>query len=213
MASTSSAGAAHARWSPLDIAAALVSLAGVAAIWLPFAWSTSPAKALRDGDLWYLAAPFLLTIPIAAARIGVLAKAGLPRGAQWGARALAGCAMAVFAVFIVGALRDDRPGGDLELWLVLLVPLAIAAGWVVLVLRWRPGPAAAHAAEAIALMEAAFLANAALCLLGFVDGREIGWYVTLAVSAAFAAHVIGTMKGRRLSSHKYVLPERLSSRH
>jgi len=80
---------------------------------------------------------------------------------------------------------------------MLLVPLGIAAGWVVLVLRWRPGPAAAHTAKAIALMETAFLVNAAFCLLGFVSEREIGWYVTLAVSAAFAAHVIGTMKGRR----------------
>ena len=80
---------------------------------------------------------------------------------------------------------------------MLLVPLGIAAGWAVLVLRWRPGPGAAQAAEAIALMEAAFLVNAAFCLLGFVSEREIGWYVTLAVSAAFAAHVIGTMKGRR----------------
>jgi hypothetical protein len=197
MASTSSAGAARARWSPLDIAAALLSVAGVAAIWLPFAWSTSPAKALRDGDLWYLAAPFLLAIPIATARIWVLVKAGLPPGAQWGARALAGCAMAVFAVFIVSALRDDQPGADLEGWLMLLASLGIAAGWVVLVLRWRPGPAAAQAAEAIALMEAAFLVNAAFCLIGFATEREIGWYVTLAVSAAFAAHVIGTMKGRR----------------
>ena len=197
MASTSSAGAARARWSPLDIAAALVSVAGVAAIWLPFAWSTSPAKALTDGDLWYLAAPFLLAIPIATARIWALVQGGLPPGAQWGARALAGCAVAVFAVFIVGGLRDDWPGGDLESWLMLLVPLAIAAGWVVLVLRWRPGPAAAHTAEATALMEAAFLVNAAFCLIGFASEREIGWYVTLAVSAAFAAHVIGTMKGRR----------------
>jgi hypothetical protein len=196
MASTSSAGAARARWSALGIAAAPLSVAGVAAIWLPFAWSTSPAKALRDGDLWYLAAPFLLAIPIAAARIGVLAKAGLPRGAQWGARALAGCAMAVFAVFIVSALRDGPERGDLESWLMLLVPLGIAAGWVVLVLRWRPGPAAAHTAEAIALMETAFLVNAAFCLFGFVSERGIGWYVTLAVSAAFATHVIGTLKGR-----------------
>ena len=197
MASTSSAGVARARWSPLDIAAALVSMAGVAAIWLSFAWSTSPAKALTDGDLWYLATPFLLAIPIAAARIWVLFNGGLPRGAQWGARALAGCAVGVFAVFIVGGLRDDWPGGDLESWLMLLVPLAIAAGWVVLVLRWRPGPGAAQAAEAIALMEAAFLVNAAFCLIGLASEREIGWYVTLAVSAAFAAHVIGTMKGRR----------------
>jgi hypothetical protein len=197
MASTSSAGAAHARWSPLDIAAALASVAGVAAIWLPFAWSTSPAKALRDGDLWYLAAPFLLAIPIAAARIWVLVKGGVPPGAQWVSRALAGCAMAVFAVFIVRALRDYPPGGDLEGWLMLLVALAIAAGWVALVLKWRPGPAAAHAAEAIALMEAAFLANAAFCLLGFASEREIGWYVTLAVWAAFAAHVIGTSRSGR----------------
>ena len=197
MASTSSAGAAGARWSPLDIAAALASVAGVAAIWLPFAWSTSPANALRDGDLWLLAAPFLLAIPLAAARFWVLVKGGLPSGAQWGARALAGCALAVFAVFIVRALRDDRPGGDLEGRLMLLVSLAIAAGWAVLVLRWRPGPGAAQAAEAIALMEAAFLVNAAFCLIGFATEREIGWYVTLAVSAAFAAHVIGTARSGR----------------
>jgi hypothetical protein len=196
MTSASSAGAARARWSPLDIAAALVSVAGVAAIWLPFAWSTSPAKALRDGDLWFLAAPFLLAIPLAAARFWVLLKGGLPSGAKWGARPLAGCAMAVFAVFIVRALREDPPGGDFEGWLMLLVSLAVAAGWAVLVLRWRPGPGAAHAAEAVALMEAAFLVNAAFCLIGFATEREIGWYVTLAVSAAFAAHVVGTMKGR-----------------
>jgi hypothetical protein len=105
--------------------------------------------------------------------------------------------MAVFAVFIVSALRDDQPGADLEGWLMLLASLGIAAGWVVLVLRWRPGPAAAQAAEAIALMEAAFLVNAAFCLIGFATEREIGWYVTLAVSAAFAAHVIGTLKDRQ----------------
>ena len=196
MTSASSAGAARARWSPLDIAAALASVAGVAAIWLPFAWSTSPAKALSDGDLWFLAAPFLLAIPLAAARFWVLVKGGLPSDAQWGARALAGCALAVFAVFIVRALREDPPGGDLEGWLMLLVPLAIAAGWVVLVLRWQPGPASARAAEAFALMEAAFLVNAAFCLLGFAGEREVGWYVTLAVSAAFAAHVSAIAKGR-----------------
>jgi len=41
------------------------------------------------------------------------------------------------------------------------------------------------------------LVNAGSCLLGFVSEREIGWYVTLAGAAAFAAHVIDTMKGRR----------------
>lgn len=197
MASTSSAGTGRAERSPLDIAAALLSLAGAAAIWLPFAWSTSPAKALTDGDLWYLAAPFLLAIPIAAALILVLVTGSLPPGAQWGARALAGCAMAVFAVFIVGAVREDPPGADLKDWLALLVPLAIAAGWTALMIRWRPGPTAAQAAEAIALMEAAFLVNAALCLLGFAGEREIGWYVTLAVSAAFAAHVLAAARGCR----------------
>ena len=197
MNTATSAWAAKPLRSVLDITLTLLSIAGVAAIWLPFAWSTSPAKALTNGDLWYVAAPFLLAIPIATARIWALVQGGLPPGAQWGARALAGCAVAVFALFIVGALRDDPVSGDLESWLMLLVPLAIAAGWVVLVLRWRPGPGAAQAAEAIALMEAAFLVNAAFCLIGFASEREIGWCVTLAVSAAFAAHVIGTMKGRR----------------
>ena len=197
MASTPSPGAGQPRRSPLDIAAAVLSLAGAAAIWLPFAWSTSPAKALTDGDLWYLAAPFLLAIPIAAAFIRMLVKGSLPPGAQWGARALAGFAMAVFVVFIVGAVREDPPGAGLEDWLALLVPLAIAAGWAALMIRWRPGPTAAQAEEAIALMEAAFLVNAALCLLAFAGEREIGWYVTLAVSAPFAAHVLAAARGGR----------------
>jgi hypothetical protein len=41
-------------------------------------------------------------------------------------------------------------------------------------------------------MESAFLPNAALCVLSFADSREIGWYVSLGVSAAFAAHVVAT---------------------
>lgn len=53
--------------SLFSITAGLLGLAGVAAIWLPFAYSTSPAKAVTDGDLWYLAVPFLLAVPIAAA--------------------------------------------------------------------------------------------------------------------------------------------------
>jgi len=64
-------------------------------------------------------------------------------------------------------------------------------------IRWRPGPTAAQAEEAVALMEAAFLVNAALCLLAFAGEREIGWYVTLAVSAAFAAHVLAAARGGR----------------
>lgn len=197
MASTSFPAAGQSRRSPLDIAAAVFSLAGAAAIWLPFAWSTSPAKALTDGDLRYLAAPFLLAIPIAAALIRVLVKGSLPPGAQWGARALAGCAMAITALFYAKGLRNEGPGHGVYEWLMRLVPLAIAAGWAALMIRWRPGPTAAQAAEAIALMEAAFLVNAALCLLGFAGEREIGWYVTLAVSAAFAAHVVAAAKGRR----------------
>ena len=195
MASTPSPGAGQPRRSPLDIAAAVLSLAGAAAIWLPFAWSTSPAKALTDGDLWYLAAPFLLAIPIAAAFIRIIVKGSLPPGAHWGARALAGCAMAITALFYAKGLRDEGPAPGVYGWLMLLVPLAIAAGWAALMFRWRPGPTATRAAEAVALMEAAFLVNAALCLLGFAGEREIGWYVTLAVSAAFAAHAVATAKG------------------
>jgi len=197
MASTSTADAGRAQRSPVEIAAAVLRLAGVAAVWLPFAWSTSPAKALTDGDLWYLAAPFLLAIPIAAAFIRALVAGSLPPGAQWGARALAGCAMAVTALFYAKGLRDEGPGPGVYGWLMLLVPLAIAAGWTALMIRWRPGRRAIDAAEAVALMEAAFLVNAALCLLGFVGERQIGWYVTLAVSAAFAAHVLATAKGGR----------------
>ena len=198
MASTPPAAAARVDRTPLTLAVALLSLAGAAAIWLPFAWSTSPAKAIVDGDLWYLAAPFLLVAPIAAAWFWALLKGSLPQGAQWAARVLAGCAMAVTALFYARAMREGNwTSGSLDEWLAFLVPLALAAGWAALMVRWRPGRRDAGAPEAVALMESAFLPNAALCLQAFAGERQIGWYVSLAVSAAFAAHVVATATRKR----------------
>ena len=195
MTSTPSAAAARVDRTPLTLAAALLSLAGVAAIWLPFAWSTSPAEALFDGDLWYLAAPFLLAVPIAAAWIWTLLERSLQPGAQWAARVLAGCAMAPTALFYAEAVREANfSSSSLGEWLWLLGPLALAVGWVALMIRWRPGGRAIGAGEAIALMEAAFLPNAFLCLVAFTDQRQIGWYVSIAVSAGFAAHVVATAR-------------------
>jgi CDP-diglyceride synthetase len=198
MASRSTPGAEGFQRSPLDIAAALLSLGSIVAIWLPFAWSTSPAKAVTDSDLWYLAAPFLLAIPIAAVHAWALARGTLPAGASWGARALAGCAMGVTALFYARVLREgDWPTSGADEWLAFLVPLGLAAGWVALVVRWRARRRAMEAAQAIALMESAYLVNAVLCLFAFASGRETGWYVTLAVAAAFAADVVATARGRR----------------
>ena len=189
MASTPSAAAARVDRTPLTLAAALLSLAGVVAIWLPFAWRTSPAEALFDGELWYLAAPFLLAVPIAAAWIWALLKRSLPPGAQWAARVLAGCAMAPTAFLYAEIGREgDFSSSSLGEWLQFLVPLALAAGWVALMIRWRPGRRDAGAPEAIALMESAFLPNAVFCLIGFAGEREIGWYVSLVVAATFAVH-------------------------
>lgn len=176
------------------LAAALLSLAGVAAVWLPFAWSTSPAEALLDRELWYAAVPFLLTIPIAVACAWIVARGSLPSGVGWVARALAGCAMLATALLYARALGEaDLPGRPTD-WIGFFAPAPIAAAWIVLMVRWRPGPRPVDAEEAVALMEAAFLPNAVLCLISFSDNRETGWYVTLAVAAAFAAHVVATAR-------------------
>lgn len=190
MISTPSAAARVVR-TPRILVVALFSLAGVAAIWLPFAWSTSPAMALFEAELWYLATPFLLAVPIAAAWIWALLIGSVPSGARWAARVLAGCAMAATVLFYAEIVREGNwPNHVLNEWMPLLVSLALAAGWVALMIRWRPGRRDASAPEAIGLMESAFLPNAALCLIVFAGEREIGWYVSLLVSAAFAAHVV-----------------------
>jgi hypothetical protein len=185
----------------LGIVAALLSLPASAAIWLPFAWSTSPARALTDGELWYLAVPFLLAIPIAGAHAWTLARGSLSGAAQWGARALAGGAMAVTALCFAKLLREENwPGPHAGEWLAFLLPLAVSAGWVTLMARSRPGRRPFETAEAIAIMEAAYLANAALCLISFADMRQAGWYLTLAASAAFAAHAVAAAAGSRRPS-------------
>jgi len=100
MASTPSPGAGQPRRSPLDIAAAVLSLAGAAAIWLPFAWSTSPAKAADGRRPVVPGGAVPARDPIAAAFIRIIVKGSLPPGrAHWGAWALACCAMAITALF------------------------------------------------------------------------------------------------------------------
>lgn len=195
MTTTPSPRVASPHRSIFSIAVGLVGLAGVAAIWLPFAYSTSPARAVTDGDLWYLAVPFLLAIPITAAYAWWTASGRLPTGAQWGARVLAACSMAVTALFYASTVRKENwPDSGAKDWAAFLMPLAIAAGWALLAYRWRPGPQTATAPEAIALMEVAYLVNAVLCLLAFAGEFDLGGWISLVVSAAYAAHAIVVVK-------------------
>ena len=110
-------------------------IAGVAAILLPFTYSTSPKDATFDGELWQLAVPFYLALPIGLAWLAVARSGSVSAGlrmAGWIAAA-AGAALTSFVLW--GVLRDtpSRPGE----WLAFATSLGVLAAGAALVLGRR----------------------------------------------------------------------------
>jgi hypothetical protein len=203
MAAPPSAGIDRPRRALLDWLCFLAAVAAVAAIWLPFAFGVSPASALDDRELWYVAAPFLLAFAIAAGHAWGLWRPGVPAGAAWIARACSAATVAITALLYVQTLRRGEWPDPAEPrdW-IGLAALAVLAGWTVLMVRWRPGgrgpgglSKGSDLDRALVLMELAWLANAVLCVVGFYGDFGIGGYVTTAVAVLFVAHAFTVVRG------------------
>ena len=188
--------------SALNLGIAVIALFGVPAIWLPFAYHTSPASALFEDDffrLWPLAWPHLLAIPIAVALFRWVASGHLSNGERWSGRLFAAAAGCVTGwPFIWAILHGDWPSGVGEAFMGLM-PLVILICGAALAVRALRSGRAPEGLDAVVMMEVAYLANVSLCLLAAGDwGRnlQIGAYAVLLTSVVYVIQIVAVQVTR-----------------
>lgn len=181
---------AHCNISPhswFTLLTSLIGMAGIPAIWLPFAWGFSPAGVM---DWLWLAWSSLLAILISLANMRWIGWGRMSKAEQWGGRLLAAASIIVICLSIADIFLTIAGPTLVWDWVALLITLAVAAIWAFLMFRWWPNNLDTGALEAIALMEVAYLATAIFCLLSFsVPGLDLnfGGYLVLLASVAYAA--------------------------
>jgi hypothetical protein len=193
--------APHRHHSALTIGIAVVAFAGVPAIWLPFGRDVTPASELFNHgfmSLRFLAWPYLLAIPIAAALVRWMASGRLSNAERWSGRLLAAGAACVTGSIWVESFSDGSWPGSAADWTAFLVPLAMLAGGAALSLWALRSGRAPGGLDAIVMMELAYLPNVVLCVLVATSwgALQIGAYAVLLTSAAYGVHVLAVLSGR-----------------
>ena len=180
----------------------IVWLVASVAVFLPFAVGTSPFDAVtlrvpgNQGNWWHalVGAPFFLAFPMVWFRLRALFSNRLSRPAT--RRAL----WTVAALSVFGTIAVETPfllhlAGTSE-WqrlsvLALGFGILIASGILLYLRRHRMPPNSA----CLAALNAAYLGNAALCLVVYSDSpgpfsSKAGWYVTVIVFWPILAELI-----------------------
>jgi hypothetical protein len=184
--------------SAFSVGIAVVALAGVPAIWLPFAYGITPASVLFD-DEWQLGWPYLLAIPIAMALVRWVASGRLSNAERWGGRVAAVGACCVTGWIYAGISFDGNLFPGSREALMGLLPLAILVGGEALTVWAMRSGRAPDGLDAIVMMEAAYLPNVVLCVLmaGSWDQRlQPGAYAAVLTSVAYVIHVVAVLSGR-----------------
>jgi hypothetical protein len=182
--------------------ALIVSLAASVAVFLPFAVGTSPFDAVtlrvpgNQGNWWHalVGAPFFLAFPMVWLRLRALFSKQL--STPTGRRVL----WIVAALSVFGTIAVETPfllhlAGTSEWQRLSVLALGfgiVIASAIVLYLRHRQIP---PTSACLAALNAAYLANAALCLVVYSDApgassSKTGWYVTVVVFWPILAELV-----------------------
>ena len=183
-----------------NVIALLVSLMAGAAAFLPLAVNTSPwdAVTLRvpgdQGNWWHLlvGAPFFLAFAMIWLRLRSLGSKHLstPVGRRliWAAVALSICGTILVEVpFLLrlGNLSHMRTGR----WLSVICPafgVMIACAALLILRRSQIFPTRA----CLVGLNAAYLANAAICLFIYAPMRNSGWFVIMAIASFMTLELV-----------------------
>jgi hypothetical protein len=192
--------AAHNPRSRFSLIVAVVGLAGVAALFLPFAGDVSPLEAVgtlfaHDSfltGLWHLGVPFLLAILVAIGTIHWVASGRVSRAerliAYLAALVAAYCVLSLYFLYGSGDAQSG-PSGFRE-WFTLAFSWAGSAAGACLVWRnVRIG--VAEAVNAIAAMQVVYVVVAVFCLVAFQpEGWQIGAYLVAVTTVAYLTQVV-----------------------
>jgi hypothetical protein len=162
-----------------------VGVLGVIAIFLPFAWSTTPREALFDEVLWRLALPAFLPPFVLLASIRWLMPGGLSRLERIACHVLTVAALAAMALTF---LEVRGPPPRLNEWISLLGPLLVLVFGAGVYLR-NPRTGRGTPYSPILLLQVVYIANAILVLAGFFPDWQMGAYCVLVTTMAYAIQI------------------------
>jgi hypothetical protein len=168
---------------------------GIPAIFMNFAWNTSPFGAALDKDLWRLAWPFFLPLIILPASLRWVLSSALS-----GTERLVGYVLSAFTVCItlsgyVGAMDLPR---DFAEWIAYVTPFLIFGIGIYVLIRTRHDRAQ-QSFRPVMSLQFAFLANCMLCLISLLSDWQAGAYCSLVTAVAYVAQM--TLAFRKSKSH------------
>jgi hypothetical protein len=179
------------RWRRLllDPLLTVAGTAGIAALFLPFAWSYSPLRAAADEELWPLALPLFLAIFASAASIRWLVSgmfSPVERAIAYAASAEMGAV--TLWVMLRSLLSQGWPANVSEQLAVTLplVTLVLAAGILIRNARSKQ----AGSTNPVVALQLVYLAHAALLLLGLFPHWQIGACCVLVAAVAFLIQAV-----------------------
>jgi len=182
--------------SPVSLAVSLLGLAGIVGIFLPFSYGTSISEAIRATlwsddsfleELWRVAAPLLLAVPIGVANLRRHLAGPLSVAERAVARALALlAATSLFSLLLVAAEDLSVTGTEDMMWAALWLAVPVVSA-VVLARNRRAG--VRPEANAVMAMQMIYMGTAFIGLLGFRPW-DVGAYFILATVAAYLWQVI-----------------------
>ena len=169
----------------------VAGLAGIAGMFLPFTSNTSPVDVLDDDmwGLWPLALPFFLAVPAFAASVRWIISGSLSRLERMVAYVVSGASACATLYFVVVMLADSTGPERIQGWLVMTVPVAILLAGAY-VLRRTARAARSRDFSPVLAIQVAFLANAALCLIGFFGHWQVGAHCALVTALAYLVQII-----------------------
>jgi hypothetical protein len=191
--------AAHNPRSRFSLAVAIVGLAGVASIFLPFTYDVSPFGAARTlfsgdsflGDLWHLGIPSLLAILVTAGAFRLAVSGRLTRGERLvGYLAALGAGCCFLAIYLPDGNGDSAWGpSTVSEWCMLLTSwVGSAAGAYLLWRNRRRG--VPDAANVIVAMQIAYAITAVFSLIAFpFNGWQVGAYLVALTTLAYLAQI------------------------
>jgi hypothetical protein len=193
----------HRPRSLFTLVVTVVGLAGIAAVFLPFTWDTSPIDVVFRGKLqgaWPIAVPLFLPIFAAAVSVrwstsGTLAR--WERLVAQGAAIAGGVAIGYYYANLLLAPDIDLSGGSPSDWFVFVTPLAITAAAFVLqrLARRRLVPVPA---QLLIALQAVYAADAVICLSAArAAGYQAGAWCVMVTCAVYVVQVLGVLLGAR----------------
>jgi hypothetical protein len=165
---------------------AIVGSTSILALFLPFAYSTSPVEAVSYSETWQLGLPYFLAPLVVLGIVRWIVRGAfspLERVAAYLAAATA--TVGTLSIYFI---PWEGPATILE-WLAWLFPLVTFSLGVLILIRNRSRKLSVDLNPIVA-MQIPYLANAGFCLITFYEHWQMGAYMTVIAAVTFVVQIV-----------------------